>query len=167
MAEGFALKSISQDAVARAVERAEHYRLLNDPEQAESICLDVLAVDHGNISAQITLILALTDQFGGRRGSHAARRATEQVKTLSGAYEREYYAGVVAERQGRAHLGQGGMARAFAYEGLHEAMQHYERADVLKPVGVDDAILRWNACVRTIAREDLLPRRDEPEMQLE
>ena len=48
MTERFALKSISTDAIERAVERAEHYRLLNDPEQAESICLDVLAVDAGN-----------------------------------------------------------------------------------------------------------------------
>ena len=167
MAQRFALKSISRDGVARAVERAEHYRLLNDPEQAESICLDVLAVDEANTRARIILILSLTDQFSAGGGSHAARRAAEQVKKLSSDYEREYYAGLVAERQGRAHLAQGGIARTFAYEGLHEAMRHYERADKLKPPGVDDPILRWNACVRTIAREDLHPRRDEPEMQLE
>ncbi len=167
MAQRFVLKSISQDAVARAVERAIHYRLLNDPEQAESICLDVLAVDEGNTRARITLILCLTDQFSAGGGSHAARRAAEQVKKLSSDYEREYYAGLVAERQGRAHLAQGGIARTFAYEGLHEAMMHYERADALKPSGIDDPILRWNACVRTIVREDLHPRRDEPEMLLE
>ncbi len=54
MAERFALKKISKDGVARAVERAEHYRLLNDPEQAESICLDILAVDEDNRRARIT-----------------------------------------------------------------------------------------------------------------
>jgi hypothetical protein len=59
------------------------------------------------------------------------------------------------------------MERTFAYEGLHEAMQHYEQADALKPAGIDDAILRWNACVRTIQREGLQPRRDEPELPLE
>ncbi|NOQ83414.1 MAG: hypothetical protein GQ551_05350, partial [Myxococcales bacterium] len=137
------------------------------PEQAESICLDILAVDEGNLRARITLILSLTDQFGGGGGSHTARRATEQVQKLPGEYERRYYAGLVAERQGRAHLLHGGMERAFAYEGLHEAMHHYERADALKPAGVDDAILRWNACVRTIERESLQPRRDEPELPLE
>lgn len=167
MAERFALKKISHDAVARAVERAEHYRLLNDPEQAESISLDVLAVDETNTRARITLILALTDQFSGGGGSHAARRSLEQVAKLPTEYEREYYTGLVAERQGRAHLTQGGIARTFAFEGLHDAMVHYERADALKPPGVDDAILRWNACVRTIVREDLHPRREEPEMQLE
>jgi hypothetical protein len=167
MTERFALKRISTDAIGHAVERAEHYRLLNDPEQAESICLDILAVDDANERARITLILSLTDLFRRGGGSHGARRAKEHVAKLPGAYERAYYAGVVAERQGRAHLLHGGMERTFAYEGLHEAMHHYEQADALKPPGVDDAILRWNACVRTIQREGLKPRRDEPELPLE
>ena len=167
MTERFALKRISTDAIERAVDRAEHYRLLNDPEQAESICFDVLAVDEGNERARITLILSLTDQFRRGGGSHGVRRVKEHVGKLSGKYERAYYAGLVAERQGRAHLLRGGMERAFAYEGLYEAMQHYEQADMLKPAGVDDAILRWNACVRTIEREGLHPRRDEPELPLE
>ena len=163
----FALKHISKEAIDHSVERAEHYRLLNDPEQAESICLDILAVDEGNERARITLILALTDQFRRGSGTHGVRRAKEHVARLSGEYEREYYAGLVAERQGRAHLLRGGMERKFAYEGLHDAMQHYERANELKPAGVDDAILRWNACVRTVEREDLQPRSDEPELPLE
>lgn len=162
MTTRFALKRISPDGVERAVERAEHYRLLNNPEQAESICLDVLAVDDRNERARITLILSLTDQFGRGGGSHSARRALQHVAKLSSPYGRAYYAGVVAERQGRAHLSHGGMQKTFAYEALHEAMQHYEKAEELKPAGVDDAILRWNACVRTIEREDLHPRRDEP-----
>jgi hypothetical protein len=155
------------DAVEHAVERAEHYRLLNDPEQAESICLDILAVDDGNERARITLILSLTDLILQGAGSHGARRAKEHVAKLPGAYERAYYAGIVAERQGRAHLLHGGMERAFAYEGLRDAMQHYEEADALKPPGVDDAILRWNACARIIQSEGLRPRRDEPELPLE
>lgn len=167
MTERFVLKRISTDAVEHSVERAEQYRLLNDPEQAESICLDILAVDPTNGQARITLILSLTDQFQQGGGSHGVRRAKEHLARLPGEYERAYYAGLVAERQGRAHLLHGGMERAFAYEGLHEAMQYYEQADVLKPVGVDDAILRWNACVRTIERESLQPRRDEPELPLE
>jgi hypothetical protein len=167
MTERFALKRISADAVERAVGRAEHYRLLNDPDQAESICLDILAVDPGNQRARITLILSLTDQFQKGGGSHGVRRAKEHLAKLPGDYERAYYSGLVAERQGRAHLSHGGMERTFAYEGLHEAMHHYEQADKLKPAGVDDAILRWNACVRTIQRESLQPRRDEPELPLE
>lgn len=162
MTKRFALKHISADAIGNAVERAEHYRLLNNPEQAESICLDVLAVDDRNERARVTLILSLTDQFGRGGGSHSVRRAMEHVAKLQSEYGRAYYAGVVSERQGRAHLSHGGIQRTFAYEGLHEAMQHYEKAEGLKPPGVDDAILRWNACVRTIERENLHPRRDEP-----
>jgi len=167
MTHRFELKRISADAIGRSVERAEHYRLLNDPEQAESICLDVLAVDDRNEPARVQLILSLTDQFRGGGGTHAVRRANEQVAKLAGEYARAYYAGLVAERQGRAHLLRGGMARTFAYEGLDEAMQHYEQAEALKPPGVDDAILRWNACARTIERERLQPRREEPEHLLE
>lgn len=168
MTQDFVLKRISSDAIGHAIERAEHYRLLNDPEQAESICLDILAVDENNEKARVTLILALSDQFRrGGVGSHGASRAMQHVAKLSGEYARAYYAGLVAERQGRAHLLHGGIQRTFAYEGLHEAMEHYEKADALKPAGVDDAILRWNACVRTIQREGLKPRRAEPELPLE
>ena len=57
------LKKISPDGVPHALDRAERYRLLNEPVQAESICRDVLAVDADNQTALRALILALTDQF--------------------------------------------------------------------------------------------------------
>src|ERR1700722_16262182 len=56
-------KPISPDAVPLALEKAERYRLLNEPAQAESICLDVLAVDPDNQRALVMLLLALSDQF--------------------------------------------------------------------------------------------------------
>jgi hypothetical protein len=31
-------------------------------------------------------------------------------------------------------------------------MEHFERAEVLRPPGNDDAILRWNTCARVIMR---------------
>ena len=167
MTESFVLKRISPDAIDRAVARAEHYRLLNDPEQAESICLDILAVDDANERARITLVLAITDQFKRGIGSRGGARAMEHVAKLSSEYDRAYYSGLVSERQGRAHLLHGGIQRTFAYEELRDAMHHYQKADALKPTGVDDAILRWNACVRTIQLEGLQPRRDEPELPLE
>jgi hypothetical protein len=42
MSEPFDLKPISIASIPRALEKAERYRLLNEPEQAESICLDIL-----------------------------------------------------------------------------------------------------------------------------
>jgi hypothetical protein len=32
-------------------------------------------------------------------------------------------------------------------------MEHYERAQALRPPGNDDAILRWNTCARMIMRD--------------
>jgi hypothetical protein len=46
-----------------ALEKAERYRLLNEPKGAESICLDVLAIAPDNQKALTTLLLARTDQF--------------------------------------------------------------------------------------------------------
>ena len=69
MSEPFNLKPISIASIPRALEKAERYRLLNEPEQAESICLDILEAESDNQRALVTLILALTDQFGTRRRS--------------------------------------------------------------------------------------------------
>ena len=55
------LKTLSTEAVPAALEKAEHYRLLNEPEEAESICQDVLAADPANQRALIVLLLARTD----------------------------------------------------------------------------------------------------------
>ena len=54
-------KPISPEAIPLALEKAERYRLLNDPAQAESICLDVLAVEPENQQALVMLLLALSD----------------------------------------------------------------------------------------------------------
>ena len=55
----FELKRLSNDAIPAALERAERYRLLNEPFDAESICEDVLVVDPANQAAQVMLLLAL------------------------------------------------------------------------------------------------------------
>ena len=70
----FELKPLHSDAVQAALARAERYRLLNEPSEAESICLDILAVDPDNQPARIMLLLSLTDQFDS-----AARRAPRRT----------------------------------------------------------------------------------------
>ena len=57
------LKPISHESVAGALAKAERYRLLNEPGEAESICRDILQIEPGNQAALIHLILALTDQL--------------------------------------------------------------------------------------------------------
>src|SRR5258708_32951271 len=57
------MKSLPKEAFPAALEKAERYRLLNEPGEAESICLDILKSDPENQKAIITLLLALTDRF--------------------------------------------------------------------------------------------------------
>jgi hypothetical protein len=146
----FQLKPLSPDAVTSALAKAERYRLLNEPRQAESICLDVLALDATQQQALTTLVLSLTDQFGGHPASVPAR-AREVLPLLDRPYDRAYYAGLICERLAIAQLARGahGAVQA-AGEWLKDALGHYAEAERLRAPGNDDAILRWNACVRLL-----------------
>ena len=153
------LKPIREEAIPKALEKAELYRLLNEPAQAESICHDILRVDPANQPALITLLLALTDQFD--RGV-PTKHPQELLPRLHGEYERAYYAGLIWERKARAQLNQGLPGAGFvAYDLLCEAMGWYEKAEVIRPPDNDDTTLRWNACVRLIRDRRLEPRAEE------
>ena len=157
MPETFELKPIHEDAIPEALEKAERYRLLNDPVQAESICRDILRLRPDHEVAIVTIILALTDQFSSDPGSAGARTAHQYAGKLDDEYRRLYYGGLIHERQARAMLSRGRL-REDAHDGLRDAMDLYERAERVRPAGNDDVILRWNSCVRTIRRERLGPR---------
>jgi hypothetical protein len=151
----FELKPLHPDAVAAALTKAERYRLLNEPSEAESICLDVLAVDPESQPARIMLLLALTDQFDDVAGAHKSAR--ELVAGLASDYDRAYYAGIIAERRAKTQFARAGAASsAGVYDWLTEAMHHFERAEALRQHGNDDARLRWNACVRFMQRHPQL-----------
>ena len=167
MGSGFELKTISPDGIPHALEKAEHYRLLNDPAQAESICRDIVAVDADNQEALRILILTLADQFGAHGAGHAPREARDYIIQLKDEYERAYYTGLVFERETRAYLARKNVVRSAAYDGLRQAMEWYERAEQLRPPGNVDAVLRWNSCVRAIEHERLEPEARERELPLE
>ena len=162
----FTLKTMHREAVPEALRKAEVYRLLNEPSQAESILLDVLEVDPTNQKALVTLILAMSDHFGDGSGTRSVRLAGQYIDQLTDPYQQAYYRGIVHEREARAFLGKG-PASVFAYDGLRHAMEHFEAAGLLSAPGNDDAILRWNSCVRTIRGRGLRPRPDEGELPLE
>ena len=144
------LKPLSLAAVESALARAERYRLLNEPFQAESICLDILEIDPENQRALVLLVLAITETF--EKASGEAARALSLLPRLSDDYSRAYYEGVIHERQARARVARGGPGSGYvAHDGLMRAMACFERAETLRPSGNDDSILRFNACVRLLA----------------
>jgi hypothetical protein len=155
------LKSLSKEAVPAALEKAERYRLLNEPAEAESICLDVLKTDPENQQAIVTLLLAVSDRFSKGYGV-SDTQARELLVRLKGDYERAYYAGILAERRAKAKLAQGTPGSLhYAHDGFREAMSCFEQAEALRPPGNDDALLRWNTCARLIARNKLVARVEE------
>jgi tetratricopeptide (TPR) repeat protein len=157
----FELKRLSTSAIPAALAKAERYRLLNEPEEAQSICEDVLAADPSNFDAVRTFLLAITDSFPNHDGSIVSR-AQELVARLPSEYERAYFAGLVAERRARALLRRSGPGRALTVgELLREAMRQFERAQAVKPADNDDALLRWNACARLFHRHPELAVIDE------
>jgi hypothetical protein len=163
--EDFDTKPITREGIPAAIERAQHYRLLNQPDLAESICLDVLEIEPENQEALVVAILAITDQFA-HGGPPGVGRAREHLTRVTDDYQRSYYAGIIAERWGRAILTRG-PAGKFAYNSLREAMDWFEKAALMRPAGNDDAILRWNACVRSIRLQRLQPLPEEAEIGLE
>ena len=145
------LKRISREAIPGALERADRYRLLNQARQAESICLDVLAIDPRNQEALVMLLLARTDQFGRPGHEATPSEALEVLGGIAGEYERAYYEGVVYERWGKAFASrQDTIGPALGW--IRKAMTLFEGAQALSPAGNDDAILRWNACARLATR---------------
>ena len=154
------LKPISRAGIPAALQKAERYRLLNDSTAAESICLDILAVDEENQQALIMLLLAITDQV--EQSEDAVQRARSVLPRLTDEYKRHYYAGIISERKAKAVLWRGVMGGdAVAHEWFHDAMKFYEKAEAVRPQANDEAILRWNTCVRLLQRHEVAERTSE------
>lgn len=156
----YEIKPIHPDAVPRSLEKAMRYRLLNEPAEAESICLDILEIEPDNQNALITLLLARTDQFDSGMKVEKARDLLPKLKSQ---YHQAYYAGIICERNGKAILQRGGHSAHFnAYDWFVEAMSWYEKAEKIHPAGNEDAVLRWNTCARIlIAHPHLRPEPEE------
>lgn len=159
------LKPLSKKSIPKALIRAKHYRLLNEPWQAASICRDILIVEPENQVALLYLVLAITDQFGANNSSfyNEAKKLCDQ---LQHEYERYYYRGIIEERSGKAVLKRSSPRVSYiAYEFYRNAMRFFEKADKIRPEDNQDATLRWNACVRGIQEFNLKPSPDEKGVQ--
>lgn len=144
----FKLKPISKSGIPEAISKVELYRSLNEPEEAESICRDILAADPHNQLAMRLLGLALTDQFIGATSDRYAE--TEQIfQSLSDSYERLYYTGLLCERRAKAQLRAGHLPHTLLPL-FEKAMHLFAEAEKIRPPDNDDALLRWNRCVRLL-----------------
>src|SRR5712691_11047300 len=123
----FELKRLSREGIDAAIQKAERYRLLNEPRAAESICLDVLEVDPRDQRALIILLLARTDQFVKEAGARV-EDARHVLSRLAGEYERAYYAGIICERWAKAQLTRARLGSGpVVHNWLREAMECYEK----------------------------------------
>lgn len=144
----YRIKHISQAGIGEAIAKAELYRSLNEPEEAESICRDILAVEPRHQLALRLLGLALTDQFTGR-GADRYRETEEIFRRLDDPYERLYYTGILHERRAKAQLNAGHPPHSL-FALFDQALRSFAEAERIRPEGNDDAILRWNRCVRLL-----------------
>ena len=140
------LKTISKSGIAEALAKVQHYRYLNQAEEAESICRDVLAVDPENQMALRLLGLTITDQFKGTL-TDGFREAESCFERLSSPYERSYYMGILHERRAKAQMRAGHLAHSLLAS-FENALRCFEEAEKIRPAGNDDALLRWNRCLR-------------------
>src|SRR6202035_5361559 len=134
------LKSLHKDAIPAALEKAERYRLLNEPGEAESICLDILKADPESQQAIITLVLALTDRF--EKGYAVSDTQTKELLSkMKSEYDRSYYSGIIAERRAKTKLRQNTPDCRFqAYDLFRDAMDWFEKAEKIRPSENDDAL---------------------------
>jgi tetratricopeptide (TPR) repeat protein len=152
-------KTISTSGIAEALAKVQHYRYLNQAEEAESICRDILAVDPANQMALRQLGLAITDQFNGS-GSDRFNEAHSNFEKLANPYERSYYLGILNERRAKAQLRAGHRSHTLR-AGFETALEYFEEAEKIRPAGNDDALLRWNRCLRLMQSIPELARESE------
>lgn len=157
-------KVISKNGIPEALAKAKHYRYLNQAEEAESICRDILTADPENQMALRQLGLAITDQFTGSI-SDRFNEAHSCFEKLTKPYERSYYLGIVNERRAKAQLHAGHRAPTLRAS-FESALSFFEEAEKVRPPGNDDALLRWNRCLRLMQSIPELSREESLELEI-
>jgi hypothetical protein len=144
----YELKRILAVGITEAIAKVKLYHFLNEPEEAESICRDILAVERHHQLALRLLGLALTDQFSGCP-TDRYRDAEVIFQQLSDPYERLYYAGILHERRAKAQFNAEHPPHILLPL-FRQALHSCAETEKIRPVGNDDAILRWNRSVRLL-----------------
>src|SRR5271165_2765947 len=158
------LKTIRSNGIAQALSKAQLYRYLKEPEESESICQDILAIDPENQAALRMLGLSITDQFVGEPSGRCAE-AESVFRRLTDPYAQHYYLGILSERRAKAQM-RNGRPAYLVVALIEEAMCHFEEAEKIRPADNDESVLRWNRCVRLLEklpRTEVSERREELE----
>ena len=151
----YELKKLADKNLEAAIGLAKHYRDLNQPDEAESICRDVLEVAPKNLDALRTLGLTLTDRFPTAWMS-LFEEACTLFKMLPDAYERAYYVGIAWERYAKAQLESGRAHNAI--HAFEEALAKFEEASGLATKDDPAPTLHYNRCVRALTTNPELTR---------
>jgi hypothetical protein len=164
------LKKLSSEATSSALEKAKQYRLLNEPDETESICMDILAVDPTHQETLITLFLALTDKFVESGLNPSFENAQKVISQMDSDFCKSYYTGILFERRAKFHYKQDTPGSgAVAYDWFAKAMKAFGEALSGCDPDNQDALLRWNSCARFInSHQDLESfGTDQPESMLD
>jgi tetratricopeptide (TPR) repeat protein len=151
----YELKKLADKNLGAAITLAKHYRDLNQPDEAESICRDVLEVAPDDVDALRTLGLTLTDRFPTAWMS-LFEEACATFKKLPSEYERHYYVGIAWERYAKAQLESGRAQNAI--HAFEEAIAKFEAASALAAKDDPAPILHYNRCVRALTTNPELTR---------
>ncbi len=145
------LKPLKPEAFSAALDKARRYRLLNEPDEAESICHDILESTPYHQEALITLLLSLTDKFPQSGINPAFEQAQEIVPRLDNSYSKSYYLAVIFERRAKFHLKHGGFGTGtLAHHWFIKAMDAFSQALSEDDPKNQEAVLRWNSCARIL-----------------
>lgn len=142
------LKPIHVESIVAALAKVELYRNLNEPEEAESICHDILAIQPNSQAALRLIGLAITDQFTGGVSDRYGE-VEKFFRQLSDPYEQLYCMGLLYERRAKAQMRAGRPTQSLVPL-FEDAMRHFGEAETIRPPGNDESILRWNRCVRLL-----------------
>jgi len=153
------LKTIRSNGIAQALSKAQLYRYLKEPEESESICQDILAIDPENQAALRMLGLSITDQFVGEPSGRCAE-AESVFRRLTDPYAQHYYLGILSERRAKAQM-RNGRPAYLVVALIEEAMRQFEEAEKIRPSDNDESVLRWNRCLRLLAKLPHTETREE------
>jgi hypothetical protein len=154
----FEFKQLGKEAIPAAIEKAKQYRLLNEPGAAQSICLDILEIEPDNQEALVINILAMTDRLN-RDYSVDNSQIQTYLNRITDGFQKAYYTGIVFERRAKAILRKGSLgSEDTVFELFRQAMECFDKAESLSSDQNDNAILRYNHCLRIINANNLAPQ---------